>query len=161
MPSILNVSKHHSGPNILAVDKNDDSFTLNIPAGETFDTCNLTITSAHRAGASVSTQSARGATGTPAIKIHCDFDAGGSIDYLVRRLGESFDIPTGVATYQALMNPSLPDHETDLSRLGVGPHGRAWVAIRQEWPKIKSDLDAHRLSPIGLICLRSNDPRDL
>jgi hypothetical protein len=100
--------------------------------------------------------------------------SGPLFDYLVRRLFDSFNLllplppplffdPTppfgpGPATYMWLMNPALPDHETDASRLGIAPHGRAWTMIISEWPKIKTDIDNGRLSPIGLISTKSVDP---
>jgi hypothetical protein len=76
-------------------------------------------------------------------------------DYLWHRLEDSFNLPGGAAQWAALMNPDLPDHETDLSRIGLAPHGRAWVMIKEEWPKIQDDLDHGRLSPIGLVWLKS------
>jgi hypothetical protein len=60
-------------------------------------------------------------------------------DYLVARLIDSFNLPLGLPKYRHLMDPNLPDHETSLSNLGLAPHGRAWVMINEEWPKIKSD----------------------
>jgi hypothetical protein len=82
-------------------------------------------------------------------------------DYLVRRLLESFGLPLGPAKYLELMNPVLPDGESFLSRLGWLPHGRAWRMVKEEWPKVRGDLDAGRLSPLGLVKVKSADPRDL
>jgi hypothetical protein len=82
-------------------------------------------------------------------------------NYLVRRLFDSFNLlrtPSGPSRYYHLMNPALPDHETELSKIGITPHGRAWVMIREEWPKIKSDIDNSKLSPLGLIQVKSLDP---
>jgi hypothetical protein len=79
-------------------------------------------------------------------------------DALVNRLYASFNLPFGPAKYMGLMNPDLPDHETDLSRIGLAPHGRAWVAINEEWPKIRADLDNNRLSPMALVTIKSRDP---
>src|SRR6185369_5084204 len=78
-------------------------------------------------------------------------------DYMSKRLFDSFDLPSGPITYLALMNPDLPDHETDASRLGLAPHGRAWVMIIDQWPLIKSDIDAGILSPMGLIRTNTHD----
>jgi hypothetical protein len=66
-----------------------------------------------------------------------------------------------VATYYALMDPALPDHETDLSQIGLAPHGRAWVMINEQWPKIKADIDNGHPSPIGLVLTKSLNPGDL
>jgi hypothetical protein len=82
-------------------------------------------------------------------------------EYLVRRLIDSFGLPYGPARYLDLMNPALPDGETFLSRLGIGPHGRAWRMVRQEWPKVRADIDEGHPSPLGLVKVKSFDPRDL
>ena len=99
--------------------------------------------------------------------------SGPFFDYIVRRLFDSFNLllpppplhiltPTppfgpGPLTYMWLMNPDLPDHETVASNTGLAPRGRAWIMISEEWPKIKADLDSGRLSPIGLVELKSLD----
>jgi hypothetical protein len=79
-------------------------------------------------------------------------------DFLVKRLFDSFDLPGGPAKYMHLMNPALPDHETDFSRAGLAPHGRAWVTIVEEWPLIRADLDRGVLSPMAFIRVKSHDP---
>ena len=82
-------------------------------------------------------------------------------DYLVDRLFASFDLPFGPATYLKLMSPILPDGESLWSRLGLGPHGRAWRMAHEEWPKIRRDVDEGHPSPLGLVRVRSHDPLDL
>ncbi len=82
-------------------------------------------------------------------------------DYLVKRLFDSFGLPLGPVRYLDLMDPALPDGESLWSRLGLVPHGRAWRMVREEWPKVQADLDGGRLSPLGLVKVRSIDPRDL
>lgn len=79
-------------------------------------------------------------------------------DYLVNRLFASFNLPLGPTKYMHLMNPALPDHETWASNAGLAPRGRAWVMINEEWPRIRADIDSGRLSPIGLIEIKSLDP---
>ena len=79
-------------------------------------------------------------------------------DFIVDRLVASFNLPAGPLQYLHLMNPDLPDHETTASSLGLLPHGRAWVMICEEWPKIKADIDAGTLSPISLVLVKSHDP---
>lgn len=78
--------------------------------------------------------------------------------YLVQRLFDSFDLPWGPIRYLYLMNPAVPDDE---ARFGFGPHGRAWVMIREEWPKIKADLERGLLCSLGLIRLKSHDWRSI
>jgi hypothetical protein len=88
-------------------------------------------------------------------------DSGPLFDFFVRRLFDSFDLPGGVMKYMELMHPGLPDHETDLSRIGLAPHGRSWRMVVEEWPQIKADLDAGRLCPLGLVLVKSADPTRL
>lgn len=115
-------------------------------------------------------------SGTPMWPDTTPPSSGTLFDYVVRRLFESFDLylppppppppfvtPTpplgpGPLTYMWLMDPALPDHETDLSKIGLAYHGRAWVMIVEEWPKIQADIDSGVLSPIGLIEIKSTDP---
>ncbi len=81
--------------------------------------------------------------------------SGPLFDYLVGRLFDSFNLPMGPLRYLYLMNPALRDHETGLSLIGLAPHGRAWVMIKEEWPKIQADLDNGRLCSMGLVCVKS------
>ena len=87
--------------------------------------------------------------------------AGQLFDYIVDRLFDSFDLPLGPARYLALMSPLLSDGETLWSRVGLAPHGRAWQMVRDEWPKVRADIDTGHPSALGLIKVRSNDPRQL
>jgi Repeat of unknown function (DUF346) len=79
-------------------------------------------------------------------------------DHIVHRLYMSFELPQGPWVYLNLMNPDVPDHETDFSRIGLAPHGRAWVMINQAWPAIRADLDAGHPSPIALVTIKTHDP---
>jgi hypothetical protein len=84
--------------------------------------------------------------------------SGALFNHLSARLFDSFNLPNGVFTYLHLMNPDLPDHETDFSRIGLAPHGRAWVMIVEQWPQIRNEIDHGRLAPLGLIRVKSHDP---
>jgi hypothetical protein len=77
--------------------------------------------------------------------------------YLSNRLFDSFNLPNGPVTYTYLMDPDLPDHDTLFSSIGLAPHGRAWITINEQWPHIKSDLDAGRLSPVALVLVKDHD----
>jgi len=68
-------------------------------------------------------------------------------NYLVARLTRSFD-EDDVNQYLSWIQMS--DHDTGLGGIVVA-HGLAWHEISEEWPKIKGDLDAGRLSPLGLV----------
>jgi len=82
-------------------------------------------------------------------------------DYLVDRLFDSFNLPLGPVRYLELMNPLLPDGETVWSRLGLAPHGRAWRTVKEEWPKVRAEIDAGHPSPLGLVRVKSTKPFDL
>lgn len=87
--------------------------------------------------------------------------SGPLFDFIVRRLFDSFELPGGPLRYMHLMSPALPDHETWASQAGVAPHGRAWVAIREEWPKIRAGIDANRPMPMALVLVKTFDPFEL
>lgn len=96
--------------------------------------------------------------------------SGPLFDYIVARLFDSFNLFVlvgapqpldGPMTYLYLMQPTLPDHETWFSQWGLAPHGRAWVMINSEWPKIKGDIDSGHLSPLALVTLKTFDPTQL
>ena len=76
--------------------------------------------------------------------------------FIVQRLMDSFNLPLGIGRYLELMQPAFPD-----VGLGFGLPGRASVMVRDEWPHIKSDLDAGRLVPLGLVKVKSTNPSDL
>ena len=80
--------------------------------------------------------------------------------YTVARFFDSFT-PGAITTYYGLMDPALPDHETDLSQIGLAPHGRSWTMINDAWPKIKADIDSGHPSPIGLVLIKSANPVDI
>ncbi len=78
-------------------------------------------------------------------------------DYIVKRLYDSFNLPFGVGGYIELMQPDLPDHAAGLNALS----SRAWRTVRQEWPIIKTLLDAGQPCPLGLARVKSSDLRKL
>ena len=88
-------------------------------------------------------------------------DDGPLFDYLVDRLFDSFDLPLGPARYLELMNPLLGDGETFWSRLGLAPHGRVLRMARDEWPRIRTEIDDGHPCPLGLVRVTSTDPLDL
>jgi hypothetical protein len=78
--------------------------------------------------------------------------------FLVQRLIDSWNLPEGALRYLYLMNPGLPDRE---SWFEPWAHGRSWIMAEREWPNVRADLDAGRLSPLGLIRVKSWNPMDL
>jgi hypothetical protein len=86
-------------------------------------------------------------------------------DYIVNRQIASFDDGRVPLRFYSLMSPTRPDRESFLASLlgavGVDRHSRTWIMIHQEWPLIRSDLDAGRLSMLGLVRALGLDPKDL
>ncbi len=70
--------------------------------------------------------------------------------YLVRRLLDSFRLPLGPLKYYAWM--TLPDHDTWYAR------GLLQRTFREEWPRIRAEIDRGRLAPLGFIRHRSANP---
>ncbi|WP_160723713.1 hypothetical protein [Bacillus sp. USDA818B3_A] len=82
-------------------------------------------------------------------------------EYIVNRQIDSFQLPLGLMKYMVLMNPFLPDYETTANKKGAVPHGRAWRMINEEWPVIKNELDNGKLSPLGLVRVKSLNPFEI
>jgi hypothetical protein len=78
-------------------------------------------------------------------------------DYIVKRLFDSWNLPWGAVKYYRWM--ALPDED-----IGAWPatlRGVGWRSVIDEWPAIRSDLDAGRPSPLGLVTVRSPNPAQL
>jgi hypothetical protein len=83
-------------------------------------------------------------------------------NYLVRRLIDSWHIPTGVTQYYQWMN--LPDGDTHFEAFGrriLTEHGLAWRTIDVQWPQVRSDLDHGIPTALGVVTVASNRLRDL
>jgi len=78
-------------------------------------------------------------------------------NYIVKRLMDSWDLPSGVLNYYQWM--TLPDDDTGLWLATL--HGVGWRTIVQEWPIIRANLDAGHLSPLGLVTVATADPSQL
>jgi hypothetical protein len=74
--------------------------------------------------------------------------------YIVRRLFDSFNLPSGVAQYYEWMN--LPRHDTWL-----GPHGLSWRTINETMPVVRQTIDSGHPCPLGLVRVHSTDPMEL
>ena len=70
--------------------------------------------------------------------------------YIVRRLFDSFRLPSGPLKYYAWM--SLPDRD------GWYARGLLRRTFEEEWPRLKAELDRDRLVPFGFIRRRSVNP---
>ncbi|HEY8025900.1 MAG TPA: hypothetical protein VIF60_15145 [Burkholderiaceae bacterium] len=82
-------------------------------------------------------------------------DAGSpAYQFIVKRLFDSFNIPSGVAEYYEWMN--LPAHDTDF-----GPHGTSWRTIKESMPALRKSIDGGHPCPLALVCIHSTNPMDL
>jgi hypothetical protein len=71
--------------------------------------------------------------------------------YVRDRLLESFDVNGRGIRWLSYSSPLYPDDdEGALQTLGIAK-GKSWVTYREEWPRIRRDLDAGRLVPLGLV----------
>lgn len=70
--------------------------------------------------------------------------------YIVRRLFDSFRLPSGPLKYYAWM--SMPDRDTWYAR------GLLRRTFREEWPRLRAEIDRGRLAPFGFIRHRSANP---
>ena len=81
--------------------------------------------------------------------------------YIVERQIASFDDGRVPLRFFSLMSPTRPERESTMATLlgmvRLDRHSRTWVMIHDEWPRIRTDLDAGRLSMLGLV--RVVEPR--
>lgn len=81
---------------------------------------------------------------------------------IVRRLVDSWNIPSGIAQYYQWMN--LPDGDSGFDLFGrhvLTQHGVSWRSVEAQWPQVKADLDLGAPSPLGLVTVASSSPKDL
>jgi hypothetical protein len=73
------------------------------------------------------------------------------------RLIDSFDLAGAGHRYLAYSSPVYPNGDEGFVQAVGLWRGKAWVSYREEWPKIRADIDADRPSPIALIQTDSLD----
>jgi len=81
---------------------------------------------------------------------------------IVRRLIESWNLPTGIAQYYQCMN--LPDGDIGLDVLGrqiVIEEGLTRRTVQVQWPQIRAKLDRGVPAPLGVVTVASSRPADL
>lgn len=83
-------------------------------------------------------------------------DSGPVYDQVMARLRDSFNLPGGPKRYLELMNPGLRDQSQ-----AFPPHKGRSEFLREAWKQIRADIDAQRLSAIGLVLVRSRNPKQL
>ncbi|MDQ1359476.1 MAG: hypothetical protein QOG44_3849 [Acidimicrobiaceae bacterium] len=77
--------------------------------------------------------------------------------HVVKRLFDSWNLPWGAMKYYQWMTLRDEDVGTRFARL----RGLGWRTVVDEWPAIRSDLDAGRPSPLGLVTVKSPNPAQL
>ncbi|MEF7658893.1 hypothetical protein, partial [Bacillus thuringiensis] len=72
--------------------------------------------------------------------------------YIRERLWDSFDVDGQGHRFLGYSSPHYPNGDEGVIQNVAGlARGRSWVSYREEWPLIQADIDAGKLSPIGLI----------
>jgi hypothetical protein len=71
--------------------------------------------------------------------------------HIRERLLASFDILGGGWRFLAYSSPLYPNGDEGVGQFVGAFLGRSWISYREQWPRIQDDLDAGRLSPLGLI----------
>jgi hypothetical protein len=67
------------------------------------------------------------------------------------RLIDSFDITGSGYRWLAYSSPTYPNGDEGFLQVTGLARGRSWVTYRDEWPRIRDDIDRGRLSPVGLV----------
>lgn len=76
--------------------------------------------------------------------------------FIVRRLIDSWRLPSGVAAYYGWM--SLPDADIRLRRGGPAIRGVRRRSVSAQWPRIRTILDRGEPAPLGLVTVASVNP---
>jgi hypothetical protein len=71
--------------------------------------------------------------------------------YIRGRLLDSFDIGGMGHRWLGYSSPHYPNGDEGVIQAVGLARGRSWVTYRDEWPRIREDIDAARLSPLGLV----------
>jgi hypothetical protein len=71
--------------------------------------------------------------------------------YVRDRLWDSFDVGGDGHRWLGYSSPHYPNGDEGVIQAAGLARGRSWVTYREAFPKIQADIDAGRLSPVGLI----------
>jgi hypothetical protein len=71
--------------------------------------------------------------------------------YIKDRLWDSFDVGGQGHRFLGYSSPHYPNGDEGVIQAVGLTRGRSWVTYREEFPRIQEDIDAGRLSPIGLV----------
>ncbi|MGW7530371.1 hypothetical protein [Streptomyces sp. NPDC054783] len=87
----------------------------------------------------------------PAQTTSPDSEVDPLFQFIRGRLLDSFDITGSGNRWLGYSSPHYPNGDEGFIQVAGLARGRAWVTYRDEWPRIRDDIYAGRLSPIGLI----------
>ncbi|MEV4440855.1 hypothetical protein AB0K09_17910 [Streptomyces sp. NPDC049577] len=93
----------------------------------------------------------------PAATTAPDSAADPLFQFIRDRLLDSFDITGSGHRWLGYSSPLYPNGDEGVIQVAGLARGRSWVTYRDEWPRIRDDIDGGRLSPIGLIQTDSLD----
>lgn len=71
--------------------------------------------------------------------------------YVRDRLWDSFDVNGEGSRFLGYSSPLYPNGDEGVLQVAGLARGRSWVTYREAFPQIQQDIDAGRLSPMGLI----------
>jgi hypothetical protein len=77
--------------------------------------------------------------------------------FIRRRLRDSFDLGGRGHRWLGYSSPHYPNGDEGFVQTAGLARGRAWVTYRDEWPRIRDDIDHGRPSPLALVQTNSLD----
>jgi hypothetical protein len=77
--------------------------------------------------------------------------------FIQDRLWDSFDVGGEGHRFLGYSSPHYPNGDEGVIQAVGLTRGRSWITYREAWPQIQQDIDAGRLSPVGLIQTDSLD----
>lgn len=72
-------------------------------------------------------------------------------EFIRDRLWDSFDVDGGGHRFLGYSSPHYPNGDEGVIQAVGLTRGRSWITYREAWPQIQQDIDAGKLSPVGLI----------
>jgi hypothetical protein len=78
-------------------------------------------------------------------------------EFIRDRLWDSFDVGGEGHRFLGYSSPHYPNGDEGVIQAVGLTRGRSWITYREAWPQIQQDIDAGRLSPVGLIQTDSLD----
>ena len=78
-------------------------------------------------------------------------------EFIRDRLWDSFDVEGEGHRFLGYSSPHYPNGDEGVIQAVGLTRGRSWITYREAWPQIQQDIDAGKLSPVGLIQTDSLD----